>query len=272
MNFTKQLPDNLTKNEKKLIDYIYQNIQQFPFMSIKEIADKTNISQATISRLPKHLGYQSLKEMKQNIALDISPANKITSTMTKEDTRFNYLNLQKDYLDKTIEYLDLNELKQVIEQFVKAENIYLLAKGATLCLAELLAFRLRRFKKKVVILPSSGSELFEELPMITNLDFVVIFNFLKTSVEAKIVLEYCKKIGCKTMLMTSRLIDDEQKRADFNLYVYRGKDNEYHSMTVPIALIDALVIEIAKAGGKEYTKAVEDIYELKEKYKIKIQR
>ena len=43
-------------------------------------------------------------------------------------------------------------------------------------------------------------------------------------------------------------------------------------MTVPMACIDALVIEIAKKGGHSYTQSVEDIYQLKENYKIKIQR
>ena len=38
------------------------------------------------------------------------------------------------------------------------------------------------------------------------------------------------------------------------------------------ACIDALVIEIAKKGGHSYTQSVEDIYQLKENYKIKIQR
>ena len=32
------------------------------------------------------------------------------------------------------------------------------------------------------------------------------------------------------------------------------------------------VIEIAKKGGHSYTQSVEDIYQLKENYKIKIQR
>ncbi len=50
------------------------------------------------------------------------------------------------------------------------------------------------------------------------------------------------------------------------------KDHEYHSMAVPMACIDALVIEIAKKGGHLYTQSVEDIYQLKENYKIKIQR
>lgn len=272
MNFSKEITDSLTKNEKKLVDYIYQNLQQFPLMSIQDISKNTNISEATISRLPKHLGYKNFKEMKQKLAFDISPANKMTSAMAQEHSFSKYLMLQKDHLDRTIEYLNLDELNEIVDKIITGKTIYVFAKGASICLGELLAFRLRRFKKQVIIMPSSGSELFEILPMIKPDDFVILFGFMKTPIEGQVVLEFCKQKGIKTMLMTSRLIEDEKKLADYNIYVYRGEETVYHSMTVPVAVIDALIIEVAKVGGNEYMKSVDDIYQLKEKYKIKIQR
>ena len=36
--------------------------------------------------------------------------------------------------------------------------------------------------------------------------------------------------------MSSRLIDDAKKMADYNIYVYRGEDHEYHSMAVPMGM------------------------------------
>ena len=62
--------------------------------------------------------------------------------------------------------------------------------------------------------------------MIKSDDFVILFGFLKTPVEAQIVLAYCHQIKCQTMLMSSRLIDDAKKMADYNIYVYRGEDHE----------------------------------------------
>lgn len=272
MNLNPETTQRLTKNEKKIVDYIFQNIQQFSYMSIQDLAKKTHISEATISRLPKHLGYQNYKDMKMNFIKDASPAYKMTSTLIHDHSIANYLLLQNEYIQKTIEHLNIDEFNQIVKHTIQAHNIYIFAKGATVCLADLLAFRLRRFKKNVIIIPSSGSELFEVLPMITNNDFVILFAFLKTPIEAQIVLEHCQKIKCPTMMMTSRLIDDSQKMADYNIYVYRGEDHEYHSMSVPMACIDALIVEIAKVGGLQYQKAVDDIYQLKENYKIKIQR
>lgn len=272
MKWNSETTEKLTKNEKKLIDFIFQNIHQFSSMSIQELSQKTHISQATISRLPKHLGYLNFKDMKMSMTQKVSPANKMHSTVTQEHSFPHYLILQNQYIEKTIEHLDIDEIDTIVDHIIEANTIYVFAKGATICLADLLSFRLRRFQKKVVIMPSSGSEIFECLPMIKSDDFVILFGFLKTPVEAQIVLEYCHQIKCQTMLMSSRLIDDAKKMADYNIYVYRGEDHEYHSMAVPMACIDALVIEIAKKGGHSYTQSVEDIFQLKENYKIKIQR
>ncbi len=272
LNLNPQITEKLTKNEKKLINYIFQNIHQFSHMSIQDISEKTHISQATISRLPKHLGYQNFKDMKIHMTEQLSPANKMNSTLTQEHSVSHYLSLQNEYIQKTIEHLNKDEIDAIVNHIIQAKTIYVFAKGASLCLAELLSFRLRRFQKNVVIMPSSGSEIFEIMPMIHFDDFVIMFGFLKTPVEAQILLEYCQKINCPTMMMSSRLIDDTSQMANYNIYVYRGENHEYHSMAVPMAYIDALIIEVAKKGGKEYTQAVEDIYQLKENYKIKIQR
>ena len=71
MKWNSETTEKLTKNEKKLIDFIFQNIHQFSSMSIQELSQKTHISQATISRLPKHLGYLNFKDMKMTLFLII---------------------------------------------------------------------------------------------------------------------------------------------------------------------------------------------------------
>lgn len=260
----------LTKNERIIMDYICQNMQVIPLMSIQDIAKKTHVSESTISRFPKHIGFSNFKEMKHYIAQNnASPATKISSTLIKEDSINHYLKRQNIYIDKTLEHFNMDEFQEVVHHILKASTIYIHAKGASLCLAELLAFRLRRFQMKVVIMPSSGSEIFEVLPAITEDDFVILFGFQKTPIEAQIIMEYCQKRKCKTVLMTSRLIRDMKNSADYHIYVYRGENHEYHSMTVPVAFIDALIIEIAKTGGQKYMDAIQEIYELKEQYKTK---
>lgn len=85
----------LTKNERIIMDYICQNMQVIPLMSIQDIVKKTHVSESTISRFPKHIGFSNFKEMKHYIAQNnASPATKISSTLIKEDSINHYLKRQ----------------------------------------------------------------------------------------------------------------------------------------------------------------------------------
>lgn len=270
-NLTDKSIKQLTKNEMKLIEYICSYSQEVAFMSIHELSQATHISQSTISRLPRHLGFDNFKQMKQYIIQNsLSPNEKISATVTQSQSVLEFLQLQKQYLEQSMNHINLEDFKHIVDHIVKAETIYLFAKGATLALAQLLSFRLRRFKKKVVIMPSSGSEIFETLPLITNQDYMMIFAFQKTPIEAQITIEYCHEQHCPVMMMSSRHL--KEKKINHHLYVYRGNEDEYHSSAIAMAYIDALIIEVAKVGGKEYMQYLEDMYQLKENHKTKIQR
>lgn len=270
-NLTEQTIKQLTKNEIKLIEYICNHSQQVAFMSIYELSQATHISQSTISRLPRHLGFDNFKQMKQYIIQNnLSPTDKISATVTQSQSVLEFLHLQKQYLEQSIQHIDLDDFQHIVEHIIKAQTIYLFAKGASAALAQLLAFRLRRFKKKVIIMPSSGSEIFETLPLITSQDYMMIFAFQKTPIEAQITIEYCYEHRCPVMMMSSRHL--KEKKINHHLYVYRGSEDEYHSSAIAMAYIDALVIEVAKAGGDQYIQYLEDMFQLKENHKTKIQR
>ena len=58
---------SLTKSQRKVVDYILENIETAARMTIQDISEATNVSIATISRLTKKLGYGSFQDMKLKI-------------------------------------------------------------------------------------------------------------------------------------------------------------------------------------------------------------
>ena len=58
----------------------------------------------------------------------------------------------------------------------------------------------------------------------------------------------------------------EPDRADMNLFVYRGEAKEYHSMTAPAALIDALVVAVSEKLGDEAVQRLSNLHRLKKAY------
>lgn len=267
----------LTKSEEKIINYIYENLSMIPFLSIVQISEELDISIATLSRFVRHVGYENYKDLKSAIIeheKSPTPASKLQKTLSQKsstDIR-SLLKIQEEYLNKTSENISEQDVYKSIDYILNSENIYLFGKGASKGLAELLSFRLKRFNKKVFLFNSGGSTIFEDLAHINKKDLIIIFGFHKTPIEAKVILEYSKESRCKTILFTDQLYLEENLKGNVNFYVYRGEVKEYHSMAAPTALIDSLIILLAKKLEQESVDNLSKLYKLKEKYKNEIPR
>ncbi len=266
-----------TKTEKKIIDYIYQNLPLIPFLSIGQLSVKLGISDATLSRFVRHAGYKDFKELKASIleqGENEPPAEKMNGTLAQsgENGIMELLRYQQFCLAKTMELLSGAEIEKAVDAITAASTVYLYGKGASSGLASLLFFRLNRLGKRAVILPPGGSEIFEGLIHAGKKDLIILFGFQKISNEARTILNHRTAAGYHTLLITGRLFDGEEKRADINLFVYRGEAREYHSMAAPTALIDALIILTAQKLGTPALDNLSGLYQLKEKYKEQIPR
>ena len=78
-------------------------------------------------------------------------------------------------------------------------------------------------------------------------------------------MSWQKEVGYKTILFASRIAQQEILKPDYTIFAYRGKREEYHSMTAPVVIIDALVISITEKIGSTAGSIIKNINTLKEK-------
>ena len=264
-------PDKLTAAEPLIIEYITGHRDEFLCMTIGQLSDELNLSEATISRFARHVGCCDFKHLKRIImeqTVQKGPAQKLKNTLqTSADNLLNdWIEQQQYYLQKTLELLDQGEFSRAVDAIGGARRVFIYAKNASRAPAQLLEFRLRRIGIDVCRISSSGSELLENLALMSAEDLVVLFGFSKVSAEGSIILNHQKRAGYQTLLFTSRTYHDEKHRADINLFVYRGEENEYHSMTTPIAVVDALVLALSAQMGATAVDRLEEIRKLKTEY------
>ena len=266
-----QTPDKLTTAEQAIIEYITGHRDEFLCMTIGQLSAELNISEATISRFARHVGCCDFKHLKRVImeqTVQKGPAQKLKNTLqTRADNLLNDWMEQQQYnLQKTLELLDQEEFSRAVEAIRGAHRVFLYANNASRAPAQLLEFRLRRIGIDVCRIPSGRSELLENLTLIRADDLVILFGFSKVSVEGGVILDHQKRAGYKTLLFTSRTYHDEKHRADIHLLVYRGEENEYHSMTTPVAVVDALVLALSAQMGSAAVDHLEEIRKLKTEY------
>lgn len=260
-----------TRSEERILEFIEEFTDEFLFMSIGQLAQRLEISEATISRFARHTGYRDFKELKNGIAQQKSgkgAARKMAGTLLKEDgfDVENWFSYQQECIARTVENLDQREFTRAVEQIINAKKVLIHAKNASAAAGQLLFFRLRRMGFPVSVIPSGGSEVLEGLAQAGQGDLVILFSYSKVSEEGRIILDYARKAGYETLAFTSRRYAPEDQRADTNLYVYRGEKKEYHSMTAAVALVDALVLALSKRSQETSAESLIRLQKLKERY------
>lgn len=265
------MPEQITKSESKILDYISNNADEFLFSSIGKMSRKLDVSVTTISRFARHVGCKDYKELKQVVIAHSQmegPAAKMAKTLSS-DTEFTvegWIARQLTCLQKTMEGLDRGAFYEAIRVILGAHRVFIHAKSASASLGQLLFFRLRRLGLEVVLLPSGGSEVLEGLAQAGEGDAVVMFSFSKLSSEGKMILRRQLEAGYRTIAFCSRSFIPEEERADIQLFAYRGEPGEYHSMTGAAAMVDALAVAVSEQMGSESARRLRELHRLKKEY------
>ena len=160
----------LTASQKRIADFIEKSGEHILYYSETELAKALQVSNATISRFWKSIGYDNFKSFKAIIKEKekVTPENKLKNSLLQiQHHNFQIhellLSMTKDQLVNTLEALDVEQFKQAITLMSTCRKLYIYAPSSAEGLAVLMKHRLARFGLDIEILPKSGHELFESL-------------------------------------------------------------------------------------------------------------
>lgn len=263
--------EELTRADRKILEFIGSNTEEFLFLGIGQLAERLEVSEATISRFARHAGYRDFKHLKQSVmqqSREKGPARKIARTLQKEDSFqiTKWMEYQKECLEKTIEEMDPELFESAAREIARANRVFIFSKNASDAMGELLFFRLRRIGIQVEKISSGGSEMLESLAQAGERNLVIFFAYSKLSAQGRVILECQKEAGYRTLAFTGRTYLMKEECADINLYACRGEEKEYHSMTAPAAVVDALVLLVSNLTKEKTAQSLSRLHILKKRY------
>ena len=75
-------PEELTRAEQKILDFINTNTDSFLFLTIGQLAQRLDLSDATVSRFARHAGCRDFKALKARVLEQATgPAVKMAGTL-----------------------------------------------------------------------------------------------------------------------------------------------------------------------------------------------
>lgn len=193
--------------DMKIYNYILKNSIQFPYMSIRELADEIPTSTASIMRFVKKMGYDSFPEMKYSYKKD----EKQISLHTVNDIEETINCLQKF---STPFYQDL--FKEIAYRLCESNMIIFDGMGDSAKIAEYAA---RRFSSNGFFCVAL-TDPYQMIHMNGQDIIVVILSVSGNTSEMIRKANDYKAAGCKLVSITASDDNVIAKMSDFNLSYY----------------------------------------------------
>jgi DNA-binding MurR/RpiR family transcriptional regulator len=246
--------NQLTKSEKRIANYLNKYQDEAAFLSAGEIASRLHLSEATMVRFARSLGFESYPAMRT--VLQNNFRHRVTHS-TRLRSRLNELResggifdrlvtSEIDFLTEALHTLDRQALDEAVELLRTHFRVFVFGLGPSLSLVDLLEIRLTRSARHVIPLKTSGREMLEPLLLMNQDDLLIVVGFYNLTPNLQMVLERANKNNTPVILITDTLGPLVKDKVNVILSARRGPVSAYHSLTVPMTIINALLLMLSQ--------------------------
>jgi DNA-binding MurR/RpiR family transcriptional regulator len=265
---------NLSVSEQTVIQEVLKSPTEAAFLSATELAERSGVHAATVVRLAQKLGYKGYPEMRQGLANEFRAQQGQASNRVKRSLeRSSQSNILSNLLEteiSTLQTLAQNvnslQLEEAAKTLAQAKRILLFASGHATALIELLDRRLRRAGYQTLPICYQGRELAERLIGVNNNDVLVAFALRQAPKPLPALLEYLSERGAKSIVIADSIGLLLRPQPDLLLCSPRGDGQSYQTLTVPMTILNALVLTLAQHDSGRSIKALSQLEPLLERF------
>lgn len=244
----KSMMEEYSSAEKKLADYIINNVEKIPTMTANELAESAGLSAPTVVRFSKKIGYQSLTDFKINISTelqtgidegfsDIQPNESFYSIKNKLG------NNAQVAIRETVDVLKEEKIQEVVQSLEGAETVFLYGVGASSLVVEDIVQKWSRVGKPIIF----EKDIHVLLPqLVSNETKRVLWLISNSGNTADVVAvgEIAKDLGIPVIALTQFGTNHLSRIADVVIQTSRPKEITNRSAATNSLLAQFVTIDI----------------------------
>lgn len=268
--FEKQLRKkalHLTRSQRKLLEYVLSHDDESIFLNVGDLAKKVEVSEATVVRLSKALGFKGFPEFQKELRLffrnKLTTTARLQKTIKKVTTEGDILTkvLQSDVrnIDETLKQVSVREFKAFVKSVESAERVIIVGLRSVHSLAVFFGVALEFLQKNVWVIQPGIGDMWDRLMGLKKGDVVIGISFPRYTQQTVNVLRFAKQKGIKTLAITDSLISPLAQYADHVLTAQYRMDSFIESFTAPFSLINSIVTALGVANKKRTMKSFKEL-------------
>jgi DNA-binding MurR/RpiR family transcriptional regulator len=255
----------LSPGQRRIAQYLIENITEAAFLSITDLADRVGVSQPSVTRFASAVGfsgYPALREKLQAIALGTlaggGPAeeNRGNELQAAVDAEIENLeNLRRDFADPNL-VIDIGR------KLASSTPLTVLGLRISVSLAEYFAYAARRIHPDVRLVTRGGSVAYDALLQSREAGgtWVLAFSMPRHAQETLTAVRVARGAGLKVALITDLALGPLADEADVAFAIGTGSRLVFDSYAAPGVMCSALLQAMTDADP-ERTQARLEEYE-----------
>lgn len=255
--------------EQRVADFILAHPDELIYLTVTELAERTNTSESTVVRLCQKIGYKGYQEFKIVLARDlVEPTTEIYAAIEPNDdvqtVKQKVFQANAQALRDTIEVLDDQELQRAVDALTKARRVDIYGVGGSGPLALDAYHKFLKLGMQAVAL-SDGDLMAMSSALLGPNDVAFGISHTGASRDVTDALSRAKSGGATTICITHRSSSPITKVSDIVL-VTAAKQTAFRSdasssRIAQLTIIDTLYVGVAH---NNHDKAIDMIEKTRE--------
>jgi DNA-binding MurR/RpiR family transcriptional regulator len=264
-----------SKKYKALSRYLLSFPDKAPFLTLSELAKETAVSESTIVRFARELGYKGYPELKeefQNIILKrLAPSERLQK---KFPATHNLVEIIDEIYEREIKNIQeaktkfsISKIQAIASTIVDARHKYVIGLRASAGCAYLLGHLLVQILPNVTTILDGDARLFEGLKSIGEKDVLIAISYPRYTKRIIEAIEFSRNRKAKNIVITDSEISPLSQAEELSIIASSsslGFANSYTACTFAINILTAVIVHLHKDLTKkmldeweESTKAIE---------------
>ncbi|MFV0440526.1 MAG: MurR/RpiR family transcriptional regulator [Lachnospirales bacterium] len=262
--FENQISDvELTVKQRKIASYILDNFEKIGNMSSLELAKEIGVSDASIIRFTRAIGYEGFSDLKNQIYNSLvtksSLNNKYIIDKYEENEIYTgFTDIMMDNVKSTFEQNSKESYDRLVDKLITSKSKYIIGLrgcvGASNKFSRLLSYPL----DKVVPMPNNDIDAINILQDIDEKDVLVLLSFGRYYKIDIVLLELAKSHGASICVITNNKNAPTVKYADFPLFTKSNHMSFFNSTVGASIIVEYIVTLVSLKNSEKYVKRAKE--------------
>ena len=252
---------HLTRTEKVIADYFLEHSGSLYFLTAKDIALALGVSDTSVIRLCRTLGYRGFRELQESLRSELSqvierekyviPQHQVPDKLQKYQdlSSFQCLQFAVDCLQETYRKNDPEKHGQIVRILLESEHIFVSGFRGLAGPARHLGVLLSQYTRHVEYFCDADTRCVEKLLDYGPHDCVILLGAERYSRMTCVLAEMAHNAGCRLIVITDKLTAPFAGDADIVLLADLSSPTPTNSYIGVNFLIEVIAFEFSRTLG-----------------------